>query len=818
MNQLKTSLALAEKYSAFYTGGQIQINSDGKRLFCECGKEIKVIDLQSGKATQSIGEAEEEDITRFILTGDDEYLILATQNQLFRQWKWKEEKSLVKTWRSVHNAPVTTLALDPTDTLLASGSADFTIKVWDITRGYYTHNFKGHTGVIRLTTFHPSSQRLQLVSGAEDYTVRIWDLTSSSCVISSQCHASLVTSVAFTDGGDTMYRNLITHFEIKVNLLFFHLLFFFQSLNIASAGKDKVVCVWKTDKWKVFKTIPVLETIMAVFVPLEFPSLIDDDDDPRFVIVTSKGEVRVINAKSGKNEYSNNCRLSEADTDSDNADSYITQAVYSSDINGIVLTTYDQNIVLLSKDFTSEKQLCGHLDEILSVHFMGEGDTHVAVATNTDLLKVFRRDTWECQMLQGHDDIITTLDVCGNFIISGAKDSTIRVWQLASDTGFVTCLAVGQGHTQAVQAVALSRASTRPVFIVSGGVDMTLKLWMFPAEADVIPMATLRVSATEHGHDKDINCLAVAPNDKIIASGSQDKTAKVWAVNDGLHSLTLLAVLRGHRRGIWAIKFSPVDQIVATSSGDGLIKLWNLSDFSCVRTFEGHDSSVLSIIFITNGKQMLSSGSDGLLKLWQIKTSECMKTLDGHEAKVWTVSGTRNEDFFISGGADSTLVLWKDVTEEEEAEKQEQAQKLVLQEQVLSNLIADKKYVRALGLAISLNKPFRALAVLKEVMKQDDGEKQLERLVCKLRMDQIGSLLKFCVEWNTNSRNYFPAQQVLSLVLRNFLPQDLIKLPGIQSIVEGFSVYTERHLQRLDNLLIDAHFADYCHSCMKHSS
>ena len=66
-----------------------------------------------------------------------------------------------------------------------------------------------------------------------------------------------------------------------------------------------------------------------------------------------------------------------------------------------------------------------------------------------------------------------------------------------------------------------------------------------------------------------------------------------------------------------------------------------------------------------------------------------------------------------------------------------------------------------------------------------------------------GSLLKFCVEWNTNSRNYFPAQQVLNLVLRNFLPQDLVKLPGMQSIVEGFSVYTGRfrHLipQRVDH-------------------
>ncbi|XP_059142693.1 transducin beta-like protein 3 isoform X2 [Physella acuta] len=787
MNRLKTSFAINEKYSAFYTGGQLQLSSDGTKLFCGCGKEVKIVDIKTGKITMSIGQDEDEEICQFLLSRDDEFLVLATRNQLFRQWRWRD-KTLVKTWRSVHNAPVTCLAFDPTITLLASGCADHTIKVYDIVRGYFTHNFKGHRGVVRYVTFHPRAEQLHLVSAAEDYTVKVWDLKLSACIMSSECHTSLVTSIAFADNGATMY----------------------------SAGKDKVVCIWKTDKWKVFKTIPVFQSVVSVIVPLEFPSLIDDDNTSRFITVCSNGEVRVINAESGKYEYTNTCRLSDSEDDS-KSDSYITQALYSTDLNGIVLATYDDNIIQLSKDFTIEKQLCGHLDEILSLHFLGEDDSHVVAATNTDLLKVFNRDTWECQMMAGHSDIITSLDVKGNFIVSGSKDSSIRIWNLSADTGFVTCLGVGRGHTQAVQSVALARHSARPTYVLSGGVDMTLKVWSFPAETDITPMATLRVAATEHAHDKDINCLAVAPNDKLIASGSYDKTAKLWNIDDGLHSLTLLAVLRGHKRGIWCVKFSPVDQIVATSSGDGYIKLWSVSDYSCVRTFEGHDSSVLSILFLSSGRQLLSSGSDGLLKLWLIKTSECLKTFEGHDAKVWTIAATSQEDYVLSGGADSTVVLWKDVTQQEETEKQEQIQKHVMQEQVLSNLIADKKFVRAMGLAISLSKPYRALNILKEVLKLEDGEKQLERLICKLRMDQIESVLKFAVDWNTNSRNYYPAQQLINVVLRNFLPQELAKLPNIQSIVEGLTVYTDRHLQRLDNLLMESHFAEYCYSCMKTS-
>ncbi|CAG5129326.1 unnamed protein product [Candidula unifasciata] len=789
MSRLKTSFTVAEKYSAFYTGGQIQLANDGSKLFCGCGKEIRIVDVKTGRISMSIGQEEEEEISQFIVTRDDEFLILATQNQLFRQWRWKD-KVLVKTWRSVHNAPVTSLTFDPTITLLASGSADFTVKVWDIVQGYFTHNFRGHTGVVRVMAFHPDSQRLQLVTAAEDYNIRVWDLKTSSCIVTSQCHVSLVTSLAFAENGATMY----------------------------SAGKDNVVCVWKTDKWKVFKTIPVFESIISVIVPLEFPSIIDDDSILRFITVSSSGDVRVINAQTGSREYSNSCRLSDPEADAESTDSYITQALYCPDLNGILLATYDQNIILLSKDFTMEKQLCGHLDDILSAHFLGEEDSHVAVATNTDLLKVFSRETWECQMLQGHSDIITSLDVHGQFIVSASKDSTIRIWQLSSDTGFVTCLGVGQGHTQAVQAVALARLNARPAFVISGGVDMTFKLWAFPSEADITPMTTLRVSATEHAHDKDINCLAVAPNDKIIATGSHDKTAKVWSIGENLHSVSLLAVLRGHKRGIWGLKFSPVDQILASCSGDGFIKLWSVTDFTCVRTLEGHDSSVLSLVFLCSGRQILSSGSDGLLKLWLIKSSECVKTLDAHEAKVWTVSTTNKEDYVLSGGADSTLVLWKDVTEQEEVEKQEQLQKKVLQEQVLSNLVADKKYLRAIGLAISLNKPYQALTILKEIIKDDDSEKQLEKLICRLRMDQIESILKFAVQWNTNSRNYFPAQVLLNVVLKNFLPQDLAKLSGIQAIIEGLTVYTERHLQRLDHLLIDSHFAEYCYGCMKTTS
>lgn len=152
---------------------------------------------------------------------------------------------------------------------------------------------------------------------------------------------------------------------------------------------------------------------------------------------------------------------------------------------------------------------------------------------------------------------------------------------------------------------------------------------------------------THKAHEKDINSLDVSPNDRLLASGSQDRTAKIFEIEYVVGSggkavrgeIKLLGTCKGHKRGVWNVRFGKAERVLATGSGDKTVKLWSLEDFSCVKTFEGHTNSVLRVDFINAGMQLVSAASDGLVKLWNVRDEECVATMDNHEDKVRAFRG-----------------------------------------------------------------------------------------------------------------------------------------------------------------------------------
>jgi U3 small nucleolar RNA-associated protein 13 len=489
--------------------------------------------------------------------------------------------------------------------------------------------------------------------------------------------------------------------------------------------------------------------------------------------------------------------------------------------------------IALIRDISPEAEDSEDQEEKLS---QKEKPMRVAVISNSPHVQIMDSAA-ETVNLLGHEDVVLSVDASpdGKWLVTSSKDRACRVWSV--DT--CQCVGLAEGHTDAVGCVAVSqRPSTyalKMAAFISGGSDKVLKRWSFTPvltssiSGSCVPVRLI-ASHSVRAHDKDINTVAIAPNDSMVASGSQDSKIRLWTTSD----LTPIATLSGHKRSVWRVCFSPVDKCLASCSGDRSVKLWSLADYSCLRTFQGHSASVLCVRFVNNGMQLMSGASDGLINLWTIRSGELQNTFDHHQDKVWSLevaSSTTTEDdagVFISAGSDSTLVFWSDCTVQEENNRIQAIEEKMLLDQKLGNDIRAKRYKPALRSALQLKYPLKVLEIFKAIL--EDNEMKLFRkdmqfsfdnikfafdeYVSEWSTDDLVQVMTYVKEWNTNSRNSYVVNVLLTSIIRLKGIDELVKIPALADILVGISAYSDRHYQRLDRLHEATYLLEFVNSEM----
>ena len=193
-----------------------------------------------------------------------------------------------------------------------------------------------------------------------------------------------------------------------------------------------------------------------------------------------------------------------------------------------------------------------------------------------------------------------------------------------------------QEHTGWVVSLAFSPDGT---ILASGSWDRTLKLWDVATQQNIITLEGRR----------GINSVAFSPDGTILASGADDRV-ELWDVA----TRQSINTLEGQRR-VSAVAFSPDGTILASGSWDGTLKLWDVATLTNITTLEGH-TAISTVAFSSDGT-LASGGSDGdrTLKLWDVATLTNITTLGGQGSAVSAVAFSPDGTTLAFGGGFSWI-------------------------------------------------------------------------------------------------------------------------------------------------------------------